>query len=63
MPEAMTGKFSSLILLFDDSCALFPPLEEASAILVRSKEIHAAFQAIFDGLWQLGISYKPQKKD
>ncbi len=61
MPEAMTGKFSSLIILFDDACAFFPPLEDSSAILLRSKEVHSTFQALFEGLWQLAKPYSIQK--
>lgn len=61
MPEAMTGKFSSLIVLFDDACAFLPPLQESSAILLRSKEVHATFQAIFEGLWQLATPYSAIK--
>jgi DNA-binding MarR family transcriptional regulator len=61
MPEAMTGKFSSLIVLFDDACAFVPPLEDGSAILLRSTEVHATFRAIFDGLWQLATPYSIKK--
>lgn len=57
MPKAMTGKFSSLIILFDDAVAVFPPMNELSAVLIRSKEIHATFLAIFEGLWDLGTPY------
>lgn len=57
MPKAMTGRFSSLVILFDDATAIFPPLDESSAILIRSKEIHATFDAIFEGLWELGTPY------
>lgn len=58
MPGVMTGRFSCLIILFDDACAIFSPLERSSATLLRSTEIHSTFQAVFDGLWELSMPYR-----
>jgi sugar-specific transcriptional regulator TrmB len=62
MPKVMTGRFSCLVILFDDACAIFSPLEQSSATLLRSKEIHSTFRAIFDGLWELSTPYLKDEK-
>ena len=52
MPESMQGKFTSMMILFDDKIAAFSSLEERSALLVTSAGLHGMFKAMFDGIWE-----------
>ncbi len=54
LPKSMQGKFTSKIILFDNRVALIMPAQKSGAVLIRSDELHAAFQAVFDTIW--GIS-------
>jgi sugar-specific transcriptional regulator TrmB len=57
MPEALQGKFSSMLILFDDKVAIFSSHTSPSAILITSPEIHAMFMAMFEGLWDQSAPY------
>lgn len=57
LPEALKGKFESMIIIFDDKIALFTSHKNLSAILITSNETHALFQAMFNGLWELSEPY------
>jgi sugar-specific transcriptional regulator TrmB len=57
LPKALQGKFESMIIIFDDKIAIFTSHKNLSAILITSKETHALFQAIFNGLWELSDPY------
>jgi hypothetical protein len=57
LPAALKGKFASMCIIFDDKIALFTSHKNLSAILITSKETHALFQAMFNGLWELSDPY------
>ena len=57
LPKALQGKFESMIIIFDDKIAIFTSHKNLSAILITSKETHALFQAMFNGLWELSDPY------
>lgn len=57
MPESMAGRFTSMIILFDDKVALIPPLTHESAILLSGKDVHDVFLAMFDALWESSKPY------
>jgi sugar-specific transcriptional regulator TrmB len=58
LPKAMHGKFSSVIILFDDKAAIIPPKDHLAAVLIRSKAVHDTFAAMFEGLYQAASPYK-----
>ncbi len=53
MPASMQGRFHSKIIIFDTKIALITPAADAGAVLIHSAELHAAFQALFDTLWEI----------
>jgi sugar-specific transcriptional regulator TrmB len=57
LPTALSGKFESMIIIFDDKVALFSSHKNLSAILITSREINDLFQAMFEGLWELSTPY------
>lgn len=57
LPDALSGKFESMIIIFDDKIAIFSSHKNLSAILITSSEIHALFLAMFEGLWELSTPY------
>lgn len=57
LPEIMRGKFNSVIILFDDKVTFISSMEEISAILIQSKEIHNMLTALFEGLWVVSKEY------
>ncbi len=57
MPATMHGKFRSMMILFDDKVAIFSSYEKLSAILITSKELHAMFLAMYEGLWESSEEY------
>lgn len=57
LPASFTGKFASIILLFDDKIALIHPAPAPSAHLIRSIDIHRLLLAIFDGIWEIAEPY------
>jgi sugar-specific transcriptional regulator TrmB len=57
LPKVMHGKFKSVIILFDDKVAMISSLNELSAVLVQSEELHETMQAIFEGLWAGSSEY------
>lgn len=57
LPKSLQGKFESMIIIFDDKIAIFTSHKNLSAILITSKETHALFQAMFNGLWELSEPY------
>lgn len=58
MPKNMQGRFRSKIFIFDNKVALINSAHDAGAVLITSEELHAAFQAIFDTIWEIS---KPVK--
>lgn len=57
MPPALWGKFKSMMIIFDDKVAIFSSYEKLSAVLITSNDLHAMFQAMFDGLWEVSEGY------
>jgi DNA-binding MarR family transcriptional regulator len=57
MPEAMKGKFQSMIILFDDKIAMFSPYKDESAILITSRELNAMFSSMFEAIWEVSKEY------
>lgn len=58
MPESMQGKFTSMIILFDDKAAIISPLEDKSALLITSKEIQGMLSAMFEAIWNISEKYQ-----
>lgn len=61
LPQAMHGKFKSVLIIFDDKVAIISSFKEKSAILIQSQEIHDTFKAMFEGLYQMAEEYAPEK--
>lgn len=57
MPWVMHGKFKSMLILFDDKVAIFSSYEKQTAMIITSKDLHALFQAMFNGLWEFSEQY------
>lgn len=57
MPKSMQGKFTSMIMLFDDKVAIFSSRTTLSAILIQSKEIHAMMLAMYEAIWDVSEEY------
>lgn len=51
LPKVMHGKFKSVICLFDDKVEIISSVNELSAIIIQSRELHETLFAIFEGLW------------
>jgi sugar-specific transcriptional regulator TrmB len=60
LPEVMNGKFKSVIIVFDDKVAFISSLNELSAVLIQSKEMHDTIAAMFEGLWSISRDYYRQ---
>lgn len=57
MPDAVTGLFSSVVILYDESVLFITSTGEQSAIRLDSREIHQTMYALFEGLWSVSIPY------
>lgn len=57
LPTVMHGKFTSMMIIFDDKVAVFTDEEEPSGILITSASIHSLLQAMFNGLWAVSEQY------
>jgi sugar-specific transcriptional regulator TrmB len=57
MPWSLQGKFTSMMILFDTSVVIISSYEEKHAVLITSKEIHALFAALFEGIWEVSEAY------
>jgi sugar-specific transcriptional regulator TrmB len=62
LPKMMHGKLSSVVILFDDAVLTISSSDESSAVLVRSKGLHATMAAMFEGLWSVSEPYLSEKK-
>lgn len=62
LPQSMQGQFKSVIIIFDDKVALISSIDELTAILIDSQEIHDTFAALFEGLWSGSHAYDTSKK-
>lgn len=51
LPEVMSGRFQSVLILFDDKVAFISSYKSLSAILIQSDETHQFLLSMFDGLW------------
>ncbi|OGL63181.1 hypothetical protein A3C09_04500 [Candidatus Uhrbacteria bacterium RIFCSPHIGHO2_02_FULL_47_44] len=51
LPEVMSGRFQSVMILFDDRVLFISSYKSLSAILIQSDEMHQFLLAMFDGLW------------
>lgn len=51
LPDSMTGKFRTTIIIFDTSVVFINSTKELSAVLIRSAEISETLGLFFDGLW------------
>lgn len=51
LPEIMVGKFNSVIILFDDKTAFISSMNELTAVLIQSQDMHDMQTAMFEGLW------------
>jgi predicted transcriptional regulator len=58
LPEALHGKFESLVILFDNKAAIITSLKAHSAILIESEETHRLLSAMFEGLWTVATPYR-----
>lgn len=58
LPAVMHGKFTSTLILFDDRVAIISSLQNLSAILITSAELHDFFAAMFEGLWSMSTTYQ-----
>ncbi len=58
LPDALHGKFESLVILFDNKAAIITSLKTHSAILIESDEVHNLLSTMFDGLWSVSEPYK-----
>lgn len=58
LPKDMQGKFGSVFILFDDKVAIISSLNELSAILIQSQEIHNTMAVMFEGLWLTAEPYE-----
>jgi sugar-specific transcriptional regulator TrmB len=52
LPSALEGRFKNMLIIFDTSVAFISSSKEASAVLIRSSEIHDTMEVFFDGLWE-----------
>ena len=62
LPQAMHGKFTSVLILFDHKAAFIMSSESLSAILIDSKEVADMLQAMFEGLWSVSEEYSTRQK-
>ncbi len=60
-PE-FSGKFKSVIILFDDKALFITSAEQHSALLLQSDEIIQTLNVLFDGLWATSQSLKKEVK-
>lgn len=58
MPDSMQGKFTSMMILFDDKVAVISHLKDAFAVVITSKEVHTMLSAMFESLWVVSKEYK-----
>ncbi len=58
LPATLSGRFQSVMILFDDKVAIVTSLGVNSAVLIQSKEVYALMATMFEGLW--AISKTPQ---
>ncbi|MFC1623034.1 TrmB family transcriptional regulator [Patescibacteria group bacterium] len=61
LPNEMTEKFKSVIIIFDDKVAIISSAKELSAVLIQSGETHETFEAMFEGLWSVSMGYREAK--
>lgn len=57
LPPVMYGKFDSVVILFDQKVAIISSVNELSAVLIDSPEIHKLFKAMFEGLWSVSLEH------
>lgn len=62
LPEVMRGKFSSVVIIFDDKIAYISSLKKPTAVLIRSSDLHATMAAMFEGLWSCSEPYEKDWK-
>ena len=58
LPEHLIGKFKSVLIIFDDKVAVITSLQQKTAILITSQEIHDTISTLFEGLWMVSKEYK-----
>ncbi|MFA5186242.1 MAG: helix-turn-helix domain-containing protein [Patescibacteria group bacterium] len=58
LPEALHGKFESLVILFDNKAAIITSLKTHSAVLIESEETYHLLSAMFEGLWSVATPYR-----
>lgn len=51
LPEIMSGRFQSVMILFDNKVVFISSYKSLSAIVIQSEEMHQFLLAMFDGLW------------
>ncbi|RTK95036.1 hypothetical protein EKI60_01100 [Candidatus Saccharibacteria bacterium] len=56
LPLEYTGKFSAVIIIFDDYVASISSLKGHHAVLVKSSEMTKTMNVMFDALWQFSHS-------
>ncbi len=52
LPAKFRGKFSSVIIMFDDKVAFISSLKTTESLLVQSADLTSTMQVMFDALWQ-----------
>lgn len=58
LPKAMHGRFSSVVIIFDDKVALISSLVERSAVIIKSKDFSQTIGTMFEGLWSVSSEYQ-----
>jgi sugar-specific transcriptional regulator TrmB len=57
IPDAMKGKFETMVFLYDDKTLYVSSMKNSYCVLIASKEHYDTMQAWFDGIWSVS---KPQ---
>ena len=55
LPKEFSKKFSSLIILFDNSVLFVNSYEEQKATIITSGDIVSTLQVLFDFAWRNGV--------
>ena len=59
LPDAFRGRFTSTLILFDETALILSSFDAKQGVLLKSQEIHNLLSMMFDGLW---LSSEPYEK-
>lgn len=63
LPEHLRGRFSAMMILFDEKVLLIHSHVALSAVLIHSAEVHQFMSLLFEGIWAQSKAYlEVQKK-